>query len=55
MYLPDEAVHVSVAEVLRQYDFLKLIDILDDEFGATGRPKYDLVELRVLYWLGRVR
>lgn len=43
--LPDEAVHFVVAEVPGQYDFLQLLDILDDEFQAVARPVDNLLVL----------
>lgn len=43
--LPDEAVHFVVAEVPGQYDFLQLLDILDDEFQAVAGPVDNLLVL----------
>ena len=43
--LPDEAVHFVVAEVPGQYDFLQLLDILDDELKAVARPVDNLLVL----------
>ena len=38
-----------MTEVLGQYDLLELVDVLDYELCATGRPEDDLVELGVLH------
>lgn len=43
--LPDEAVHFVVAEVPGQYDFLQLLDILDDKFQAVAGPVDNLLVL----------
>lgn len=43
--LPDEAVHFVVAEEPGQYDFLQLLDILDDEFQAVAGPVDNLLVL----------
>jgi hypothetical protein len=46
--LPDEAVDLVVAEVAGEHDLLELVDVLDHELEAGGRPVCDLVELFVL-------
>ena len=53
--LPDEAVHFVVAEVAGQYDFLELLDVLDDEFQAVAGPVDDLLVLFHLNYMTNTR
>lgn len=46
--LSDKAIDISVAEELRQDDFLELFNILDQEFFAVGRPLDDGIVFFVL-------
>lgn len=39
--LPDEAVDVPVAEIFRQDDFFKLVNVLDGEFFSIAQPLDD--------------
>lgn len=38
--LPDEAVNFFMPEVFGQHNFLKLVDVLDDEILASSAPEY---------------
>lgn len=46
--LSDEGIHFAVAEVLGEHYLLELVDVLDDEFAAVGRPVDYFGELLIL-------
>jgi hypothetical protein len=46
--LPNEAVHLVVSEVTREYDLLEFIDVPYDELSPCGPPINNLSELFVL-------